>query len=138
MKRFIQLAILISMVASPFTGYCGYQREAEESGVDGWIRRGPHAKCLLLVDMVKNTKDKKKKAVLKINLEVEVVAILDRILYNIEDCEMEIECHIGRLEEAETQKEVDELNISIALGQREIEKYRQAYSKIEPLLKYTR
>jgi len=143
MKGLIQLTILISMVATPFTGYCSYRRDALELDESDfydieWLIESMYPKCLMLIDMVKNTKEKKKKAVLKINLEIELLKTMDAILYEIEQCKIELEYRTSRPEEAETQQQVDHWNCMIDSIQRDLESHRQNYSKIEALLKYTR
>ena len=110
MKRFIQLTILLSMIASPFTGYCSYWGESESSELGHFLENNSFPKCLLLIDMINNTKDKKKKKQLKTALEVELLYNMDSVLYDIEDGENDLAYQNRERDKAATQEKVEYLD----------------------------
>ncbi len=141
MKHFIQLTILLSMIASPFTGYCSYRRDVYESkeGELGYrLSAVTYSKCLLLSDMINNTKDKKKKKQLKTALEVELLYNMDSVLYDIEDGENDLAYQNRERDKAATQEKVEYLDKQILRTQQEIEQYHWSYGELEALLKHTR
>ena len=147
MKRFIQLTILLSMIAAPFTSFASYLGDVYKSETE-FLRRidagniafshNMYSECLLIIDMVHNTKDSKKKKQLKPILEVRIRILMDNVLYNAEDSERRLAFHIKSRDEASTQEEVERQHGYILMVQQSIEEQRWAYGEVEDLLKHTR
>lgn len=138
MKRFIQLAVLVSLLATPFTGYCNYYKQAKESELGQVYCSADYVKSLLIMDLISKTSSHTKKKQLKTQLEVYLLYIMDDMLDDIEYFEQQIIHYEQARKDAKTIEEIKGCDDSIILFQEYVEKLQWAYEEIKALLAHTR
>lgn len=118
--------------------HCSYLKDCENNefyrkvfqGVD----RIGYAKCLLLLDSIRNTEDKIKKTHYRVALEIELLVLMDFVNYSLEQSEENLQQQNDIKNKAKTRQEEEYWNPYIAETQEKIENLHLVHSELETLL----
>ena len=142
MKTIISYLFSIALIASPLQGNCSHLRDCLDDR--GPIAEGlshklckldfySYSKCLVQIELIKETKNKEKQGCLKAILEVELLCLLDRALFQIEESEDALIWQTKQRDEANPPSaEYWEKNVLDTLE--EMEMLKETYAEIEQLI----
>lgn len=131
----INILLLSASLLTSTSGYCSYIREYYENYSD--TEMDTAIECLLVIDLIKNEKNKEKKNHYKRDLEIKTLVILDKFNYKLENFRKDLSKAKKKRDSANTDKEREKWQNSILDTEAAIKQLESHYSKIEEFLKYT-
>lgn len=141
MKILLRKTTILIVLLTPFYSFCSYMTDSENARYTKLTylyenERG-YQKCLLLIDMIKDTKDSAKKKQLQTILEVELLTLMDHFLYQIERTEINLAGQLKAFEESSSEKDAVFWSVYVLESQKKIADLQLEREKIRVLLKHS-